>query len=177
MAKKQASEKPKPIPIRITALAQLETRPIIVTLERYGGDEPELIEIHMRTLTYGEWEAIGRQVPNPMPQVFGGREGNSYDTKNPAYVRDVNEADRKRLLYRLAASVILDDLNGDDLEAKSQALLKLDMQIIESLLFVLMQAHQGRMAQVTARAESFHANGQSDTPNPESVGDHLQPVS
>lgn len=138
---------------RVTTLAQIGAREILVELEDIDGT---ILEIPMRTLSFGEFHKIGRDVPDPTPPVIGGGVNNLvYDFKDAAYLQALEAAKNKRMALRLLACLQI-DIEGNTDDAKADRLLAdMSTQAFYTLVAAMNRAHAERTARVEARAERF----------------------
>ena len=137
----------------VTSLSQIGARKINVEIEDIDGT---ILEIPMRTLSYGEFQRVGRDVVDPTPPVLmAGPGGTTYDFKNPAYLEALEHAKTKRMALRLVHCLEI-EVEGNSLDAKADALLEgISTQAFYTLIAAMNRAHTERGARVEARAERF----------------------
>lgn len=132
--------------------------------------ENRAIIYKMRTLSIGEWDEIGRSVPQPQPMVSGFNKHNEpiYDEKSPDYLSKCNAADAQRNQRRLAASLLI-DIPGATLAEKGEAIAtKMDAGVARQLMAALLALTFGGVGRIDRRADSFHTNG---TGHPNGAGE------
>lgn len=121
----------------------------------------KLLQFSLGHLSYVEWNEIGLAVENPaVPATRWNdraqrKDPNPYD---PGYLADLEMAETERMLRRLASALIKGGMSipGDDLGEYAECLRNLDTGIINALLTWLRNAGIGVMAELDARAETFH---------------------
>ncbi len=148
-----ANGKPSKKVVSVTDLTDMGTQTITVIIER--GEEE--LHIPLRTLTYGEWYTIGREVVDPSPpDIMSGPSGKVYDYQDPAWKRGMKDAMEKRGLLRLIAALQVKGITGDTNEAKIECLFNaMDTQVIHALMAVLEEVHLDKQARIETRANSF----------------------
>jgi len=125
----------------------------------------------MRTLSVGEWDDIGRTVPQPGAPVSGFKKGSAepiYNERDAGYLAACAAADAERSWRRLAAALLI-DIPGDTLEQKAEAIgTKMDASVTRQLMSALLSLTFGGVSRIDRRAESFHTIG---TGHPEGAPD------
>ncbi len=145
-AKKQEAQ-------RLTSWDDVAPHNVILDVETIDGS---IFVVEMKTLSYSEWERIGKLVSDPRAPELGTPSGISYNFKDPAYQQSVVAANMRRLHMRLAESLhAVTPLPGDTIEARTDFLLTRDSQVINTLISALIKTHNERTARVQTRAESF----------------------
>lgn len=152
-------ERPTKPQRRATRLADLAPDQIDAVLD-YGDYD---LVVPIRMLTLHEWNRIGFSVPAPTPPITGGdKRGPIFDRNDPAYLRQLAEAEQERGYLRLLASIEL-PVEGDTQEEQLAAL-KATLGVNAALQLIRLlnnEAAKGE-ARIIHRAETFHAGGTGD---------------
>lgn len=148
----EENSKPGREKVKITDLHQLAVQDIDVTIQMGDYD----LEIPMRTLTFGQWVQVDRDIPMPEPPAMGGPKGKIYDRQDPGYLRNIDEVAQKRMLLRIARSLRIDGIDRTTPQSEIDCLQEaMDNSIINGLAQIITQLHQERNARIEARANSF----------------------
>lgn len=151
MADEAKSEKPELPVIAITSLDTFAPGDVDVVLEF----EDHIETVPMRTLSYAEFQRIGREVPNPKPPITGGgRNGPIFDYKDDAYVLAMQDAEITRNYKRLLASLRL-KVPGDTDEEKIAYLKTLDVNRMANLIGAVSQMVTEGKVRVEAKVGTF----------------------
>lgn len=124
--------KKKPV-YTLTSFADPRLQPHDVKVRLEFDDHSEVFV--MTTLSYQQFEALGAEVPEPVPTISG-TDGNKRPVHNltdPTYQQAVAEAKMQRAFKRLVAMLRLDTPENDE-AAKIAYLQTLDAAVVTHLL-------------------------------------------
>jgi hypothetical protein len=147
---------------RADALSLDDLSPLKVRVEIEHGDR--VVVVPLRTLPFFEWVRLGYEVANPVPPTMGvDKNGRPLlDTRDPGYLRALDEAGMERAYVRLLAALDI-PIPGDTREEKLAALkAKLDTNVARQLNGVLNQMASEGEARIVARSETFLGDGPGD---------------
>lgn len=137
--------------VRLTSFDAFMPEDIDVRLE--FDDHIEIVP--MRTLSYGEFQRIGRDVPIPTPPIMGaGKNGPIYDYNDAGYRQQVQDAEMQRTLRRLLASLRVPVPGGTVVEQVA-VLQNSDANRLRMLISAMVQLAAGGEASVESRAATF----------------------
>lgn len=157
------------------SLSDLQTKTVTIDIELVGD---EVFTVEMRPLTYGEWERIGKEIPQPEPQGIPGRTGIVYQTDDPNYKRAISEVEDRRAIRRTAAALVTAFPDGcATLDQKVEYIENsLDSGVVTALVGAMWEIHRFRKAQVSQRAATFHNRRNSPVTNGTNVTPESEPV-
>lgn len=125
----------------------------------------KVITVPVLTLSWEQWENIGRQVPEPeVPRTKIAPSGKPEDMlpnpKDEAYLEAVSEAGNRRILLRMLAAIEGGGMvvPGNTTDEKLAELKAIDSGMFQALIGVIMRAWGGTQARVEARAATFRAS-------------------
>lgn len=143
------------------------------------------ITVPVLTLSWEQWENIGRQVPEPeIPRTKIAPSGKPEDMlpnpKDEAYLAAVNEAGNRRILLRMLAAIEGGGMvvPGSTTDEKLAALKAIDSGVFQALIGVIMRAWGGVQTRVESRASSFRPSA-LDAPqdaNVPALGHDTKPI-
>lgn len=147
---------------RADALSLDDLAPLNVRVEIEHGDR--ILTVPLKTLSYFEWVRLGYEVQSPVPPTMGvDKQGRPLlDTRDPTYLRQLDEAGMERGYIRLLAALDI-PIPGDTREEKIAALKsRLDTNVVRQLQSILNQLASEGEARIVGRAETFHRDGIGD---------------
>ena len=147
---------------RADVLSLDDLAPIAVRVEIEHGDR--LLVVPLKTLSYFEWVRLGYEVPNPVPPTMGvDKQGRPIlDTRDPSYLRALDEAALERGYVRLLAALDIPIPGATKAEQLAALKARLDTNVTRQLTAVLNQLASEGEARIMSRAETFHGDGTGD---------------
>lgn len=150
----QADERPR---IEVKSLKDIGRRDVTIEIEHRN----EILVFQAKTLTFKRFQELGRLVDAPQPPAMGvdANKRPLYNLNDPGYKKQVDEAENRRGLLRLAEFLDM-DIPGETPQEKADALAEaLEQDVVISLFNAMWGTVVEGKARVEARAATFHRNG------------------
>lgn len=155
-----ADEEKKEI-IQVTSLEQLGSQKVNLVIELPDA----VLHIPAHTMTYAQWIACAREVPQPNPPEFAGKGNVFYNREDPDFRRRMDEWNDQVAMLRVLKCLDI-PIEGNTQDEKLATLTnKLGAQVTLAIVGGLTRAHTGGLARVQSRADTFLGNGTGDTPD------------
>lgn len=136
----------------VTNLSELGTHEVEFVIEV----DDMILRIPGRTLSYGQWQRIEKDVPPAVPPGEPGRDGIQYNYNNPQYLLKLGERHTKVSLARVLHCLRIDGITGNTLEERLESLCDaVDAKVLIALMNAVHKLHEKYEARVEARASSF----------------------
>lgn len=149
----------EPVAKTVASLDDLPSRDTTVNIAMDDG----VLSFPCKALTYRRWQELGRMVADPAPPIMGSDKNARpiFNTHDPAWLAQRDDAAEKRMYYRLTEFLNI-TIPGGTIGERVQALEeKLEFGIVKALFQAMQQTALTGEVSVNARAETFHANGDS----------------